>query len=196
MPEPRLEQADRQPACPDREPPRVVVVTGGANQTVWWVIAVCLAAIATALVGRMDNDWLSRSAVAQNAGGAGMPVTGARGIYAFAGQLGSKEYGLYMMDVDTGTVWCYEMARGRDSALQMRLVAARSWIFDRFLEEFNVAKPTPNEVQFMVRQQRGNATPAPGAWPSPPAGATDETTSQPGGELPPLAPALPQDDGN
>lgn len=193
MPESRLDQAGRQPSCPNSEPTRMVVVSGSGGQTVWWVIAVCLAVIATALVGRLDNDWLARSAVAQNVGNPGMPVTGTRGIYAFAGQLGAKEYGLYMMDVDTGTVWCYEMARGRDNSLQMQLVAARSWIFDRFLEEYNVAKPTPNEVQFMVRQQRENPGAAPGAWPGAPAVPTGENASQPSAEVPPISPALPQE---
>lgn len=173
----------------------MIVVNGGGGQTVWWVVAISLAVIATALIGRLDTDLLSRSAVAQTAGSSGLPVAGARGIYAFTGQLGAKEYGLYMMDVDTGTVWCYQMARSRDGQLQLQLVAARSWVFDRFLEEFNVAKPTPNEVQFMVRQQRGNAGAVAPAWPPPADAMGDETASQPDAAEVPLAPALPDDDG-
>jgi hypothetical protein len=167
---------------------QVILVQAQGRQTVLWVIALLLAVIATALVGRWDGAWLSRSAMAQMAPQAtGNPGAGARGIYAFTGQLGLKNYGLFMMDVDTGTIWCYELARGRDNELQLQLVAARSWIFDRFLEEYNVAKPTPGEVQIMVRQQRARgAQPGDLGLPS---------ASQPAG-LPdtPAIPALPGDD--
>ena len=172
-------------------PPQVIVVPAAGRQTVWWVIAILLAIIATALVDRRDNLSLSRGAMAQQVSGqTGLAPMGARGISAFTAQLGPKEYGLFMMDVDTGTVWCYELTRGRDNEVQMQLVAARSFIFDRFLEEFNVAKPTPSEVQLMVRQQRGHAAPAG----SEAGGSTAEQppanpASQPAGT--PFAPALP-----
>ncbi len=176
-------------------PPQVIVVPASGRQTVLWVIAVLLAVIATALVGRWDAGLLSSTAVAQYAPAAGPSTVGARGIYAFTGQLGLKNYGLFMMDVDTGTVWCYEMARGRDNDLQLQLVAARSWIFDRFLEEFNVARPTPGEVQVMVRQQQGNAAAAvplanPGA--GSPSGPATSTPAMP--QQAPVAPLLPDDD--
>jgi hypothetical protein len=132
-------------------PAPVVAAAPPRQQTVFWVIAVLLAVIATALVMRLDDRLASRLAMAQTAG---VPA-GARGIYAFTGQLTSKTYGLFMIDVDTGTVWCYEMLRGPNGEPQMVLVAARSWIFDRYLEEFNVGEPIPSAVQAMVRQQRG-----------------------------------------
>lgn len=155
----------------------------------WWVLCVLLAVIATALISRRDEAWLSSQAVAQMSAGGASPASGARGIYAFTGQLGAKDYGLFMMDVDTGTVWCYQMARSRDGELQMQLVAARSWIFDRFLEEFSVAKPTPSEVQGMVRLQRGHAAGA-GDLANP---GTNLTVSQPAEPAAPapFAPALP-----
>jgi hypothetical protein len=173
--------------------PQIVVIPASGRQTVWWVIALLLAIIATALVDRWDNAGLSRPAMAQQASVAGTIPMGARGIYAFTGQLGPKEYGLFMMDVDSGTIWCYQMGHSRDGELQMQLVAARSWIFDRFLEEFNVAQPTPNEVQIMVRQQRGQAGAdngaAPGATPGQPG---LNPTSRPSNV--PFAPALPKEE--
>jgi len=36
----------------------------------------------------------------------------------------------------------------------MKLVAARSWLWDRFLEEFNVSDPVPGAVRAMVEQQK------------------------------------------
>lgn len=180
--------------------PVVIVQPSSGRQTVLWVIAVLLAIIATALVSRFDNALVSQ-AVAQYGGTSASPAVGARGIYAFTGQLGAKDYGLFMMDVDSGTVWCYEMARGRDGGLQLQLVAARSWIFDRFLEEFNVAKPTPGEVQLMVRQQRGQAAvgadllgnPPPVAPLNPTTGVNPTTgeSASPGAPAPAPAPAGP-----
>jgi hypothetical protein len=169
-------------------PPQVILVQP-PRQTVWWVIALTLAVIATVLVGRFDGQLLP-GAAAQYMSPSGQPMMGARGIYAFTGQLGTKDYGLFMVDIDTGTLWCYQLARGREGELQLQLVAARSWIFDRFLEEFNVAKPTPSEVQMMVRQQRGHAslvTPGPGT-------GVSATRPSGGGAGTPFVPALPKDE--
>jgi len=140
-------------------PPQVVVMSAPGRQTVWWVMTVALVVIATALVMRRDAGWLTRSALGQSEeseGIGGGVRAGARGIYAFSGQLTSKTYGLFMVDVDTGTIWCYELSRGSNNELQMRLVAARSWIFDRYLEEFNVGEPIPAAVEAMVQRQRSH----------------------------------------
>jgi len=134
----------------------VVVVSSGGRHTVWWVMTVCLAVIATVLVVRRDDSLIMRSAHAQPAGAGGPGQAGARGIYAFPAQLTAKSYGLFMMDVDTGTIWCYEMEKGAGGKFQLSLVAARSWIFDRYLEEFNVAEPVPGAVRLMVQQQRSH----------------------------------------
>ena len=48
------------------------------------------------------------------------------------------------------------MPRGQSGEPQMKLVAARSWIYDRYLEEFNVAEPVPGAVRAMVEQQRSH----------------------------------------
>ena len=131
----------------------IVIVSPGGRHTVLWLIAVLLAVIATVLVLRLDDARLMRSAMAQTEtpGGA---IVGARGIYAFSGQVSAKTFGLFMLDVDTGTIWCYELSRAANDELLLRLVAARSWTSDRYLEEFNVADPVPAAVRMMVQQQR------------------------------------------
>lgn len=128
-------------------------------QTVFWVIAVLLAVIATTLVLRVDDALLRQgTAVAQTSATPVGPRMGARGISAFIGQLTRNSYGLFMIDVDTGTVWCYEVGSGGDGAKQLRLVAARSWVYDRYLEEYNVTDPTPSAVRALVAQQMQNQT--------------------------------------
>jgi hypothetical protein len=125
------------------------------NQTVLWVIALLLAVIATAMLTR-GQAAISRTAVAQSADVTGRTEIAPRSIYAFSGQLTRDRFGLFMMDVDAATVWCYELAPREDSQLHMRLVAARSWYWDRSLEEFNVAGPVPGAVREMVLQQRSH----------------------------------------
>jgi len=161
------------------------------------MMTVAFSVLATAVVLRWDET-VSRSAVAQLAGGEGSSA-GARGIYAFTGPLSTKSYGLFMLDVDTGTVWCYEMEKGREDEYRFKLVGARSWIFDRYLEEFNVAKPTPSEVRVIVQQQRshreqGVAPPGGAGVPEGPPGvgpAFPPATGPIGSGVSPGGPALP-----
>ena len=135
-------------------PVHVVTVPSSRPSTSTWIIITLLAVIATALIMRRDDTAWMRAAFAQ--AGVGAAPVGARGIYAFTGQLTSKSYGLFMMDVDSGTVWCYEFQHGLNNEPQMKLVAARSWIYDRYLEEFNVTDPIPATVKTLVQQQQSN----------------------------------------
>lgn len=129
-------------AAPARET-RIVVVT--AQPTALWVIAALLAIIAVGLVFGGTNLISGSPAMAQSG------MLGARGLFAFTGQLDKTTYGLWMMDVDAGTVWCYEYnpLKGR-----MRLAAARSFRYDRYLEDYNQADPSPEMVQMLLQQQR------------------------------------------
>jgi hypothetical protein len=119
----------------------------GATQTPQWIIAILLAAIAAALWTRGDASLLP-TAAAQN-----QPIAGARGIYAFTGQLDNNRYGLFMLDIDQGTIWCYEI-EAVDGTRKLRLVAARTWIYDRYLQDFNSAQPDFRTVQKLVARQR------------------------------------------
>ena len=110
-----------------------------------WLIVALLGVIALLLAFPRDADWLGR-AFAQQA-----PMLGARGVYAFPIQLTAKSYGICMLDVDAGTVWFYEYT---PTTHKLRLASARSWIFDRYLEEYNVEGLAPNEVGELVSKQR------------------------------------------
>jgi hypothetical protein len=124
---------------------------GGPSQAVYWVIALLLAVIATALWMRPGGPWLP-TAVAQNQPG----LAGARGIFAFTGPLQRDQYGLFMLDVDQGTIWCYAFDNMGGTS-KLRLVAARTWVYDRYLQDFNCAAPDFRAVQRLVSQQRTQA---------------------------------------
>ena len=122
--------------------------------TALWAIVVLLAVIATALV--MDG----KDGVAMAQAG---PV-GARGIFMLPAQLAPNAYGVVMMDVDTGTLWCYEYVASKQ---QLRLAAARSWIFDRYLEEYNVMDLTSADVEKLVEDVRLQKLRSSGGLPGP-----------------------------
>lgn len=149
-----------QPRCAreivSSQPSEVVYVRAPrGSSTALWLVVVLLAVIATALICRQDDRRLLSSAQAQTG------FTGAAGVFAFTGQLTGRTFGLFMVDVDSGTVWCYELEKGPTGEFQLRLVAARSWIFDRYLEEFNCAEPTPAAVKAMISHQESHREAAP-----------------------------------
>jgi len=120
---------------------------GVPAQTAQWIIAVLLAFIAGMLWSRNSSP----TAQAQHS-----TLVGARGVYAFTGQLDRNRYGLFMLDIEQGTIWCYEIDNA-GGVRKLRLTAARSWLYDRYLRDFNCADPDFREVQELVAQQR--ATP-------------------------------------
>ena len=72
-------------------------------------------------------------------------------MFAFTGQLSKGTYGVFMVDVDAGTLWCYEYLSGKR---ELRLVAGRLWIYDRYLKAFNTGEPSWEEVEQLVELER------------------------------------------
>ena len=105
------------------------------------------------------------------------PLVGARGVYAFSGKLGANRDGIFMLDIEQGTLWCYELEASATGP-KLRLVAARSWVYDRYLRDFNCVPPDFRQVQQLVAQQRdeldrtapGSARPTADPKTPPPAG--------------------------
>lgn len=132
----------------DAPPPRRSRLAGKA---LWFIGAALFANAAVMLFshGRTVPDIvLDRSAFAQEAP---TPMLGARGIYMMPAQLGPSSYGLYLMDVDSSTICVYEAEPEKP---RFHLMAARSFKYDRFLEDINNSAPTPKDVQGIVEKQR------------------------------------------
>lgn len=120
-----------------------------APHAVFWVIAAALSVIAVKMVigdGREAFFSWERRAQAQtpSSGGAGS-------VFAFSGPIAPNAYGVYMVDVDSMTLWCYEYQKERNC---LRLAAARSWKYDRYLENYNVCEITPKDVEALIENQR------------------------------------------
>ena len=129
------------------EIPEPNMVASPKTHTAHWITAVLLAFIAGVLWSQAPHGGVPQ-AFAQNSA-----LMGARGVYAFTGQLDQNSFGLFMLDIEQGTVWCYELDRSQGHR-QLRLIAARSWVYDRYLHEFNCAEPTYEAVQELVELQR------------------------------------------
>jgi hypothetical protein len=124
---------------------RAVAIAPRERQTVLWIIALLLAVIATALLVRgTAPSWVAPAF-------GDSPMVGARGVFAFTGQLDKNSYGLFMVDVDNRTVWCYQYL---PSTRKLRLVAARSFSHDRYLEDHNFEGPSIEVVKDMLEEQR------------------------------------------
>lgn len=132
----------------EQEPPpvRSVPTPKRSPHPVFWVIAAALVVIAVALVLRPDSLPAPGMAL-------GQPVAsgGARGVFAFSGQLSKGTYGVYLVDVDAMTMWVYEYLPQKGC---LRLAGARTWRYDRYLEDYNVCGPPPDAVERMVEDQR------------------------------------------
>ncbi|MFW6133527.1 MAG: hypothetical protein ACOC8F_06480 [Planctomycetota bacterium] len=120
-----------------------------------WLIAALLAVIATCLLIEVGAG---RSAARTGAG-----QTGAGdGVFAVAGQVSEGTYGLYLVDPDHGSICMYRWEPGERT---LRLMAARTFIYDRQLDAYNT-ELQPAEIRKLVnRQKRLGETgdePAPG----------------------------------
>lgn len=111
------------------------------------MIAISLALIAMCLVLRLD-DPARQFALAQPSGSGG-----ARGVFAFTGQLSKESYGVFMVDVDAGTIWCYRFSSGKNV---LALVAARDWRYDRYLTNWST-EPDIDAIKSILEQQRSAA---------------------------------------
>ncbi len=110
-----------------------------------WLIGISLAILAIGTVLRLDERG-SRAHAQMNQAGAG-------GIFAFTGQIAPSQFGVFMVDVDTMTLWYYAIDPNAD---RLRLMAARTWKFDRYLENHNVAGTTPLQVEAILDEERAS----------------------------------------
>ncbi len=117
---------------------------------VFWIIAALLGVIAVALLVRDKDVPIGNMAFGQSGSVAG---AGARGVFGFSGQLTKGTYGVYVVDTDAMTVWVYEYLSQKGC---LRLAAARTWRYDRYLENHNICDLPPETVEQMIEEQRLN----------------------------------------
>jgi len=76
-------------------------------------------------------------------------TTGASGdVFAVAGRLTSDSYGIYLIDTSRGTMAVYQWL---PSTKKLRLLAARNYLFDTQLDEYNT-EPLVRDIKELVKQ--------------------------------------------
>jgi hypothetical protein len=111
-----------------------------------WANAVVLVAILVVLVGRDNSFRLTPAAFGQ-----AQPLGGG-GLYVMPAQISSSVWGCYVMDIDQQTLCGYAMT---GSPPELKLVAARSFRFDRQLHQVNTT-PLPSEVRAMLEKEQAS----------------------------------------
>ena len=74
------------------------------------------------------------------------PILGDGAIRVIPVQIARDSYGLAMVDTDARTLWIYEINNRGPAHKRLTLLAARSWRYDRLLQMYNTAEPTPERV--------------------------------------------------
>ena len=115
---------------------------GRATTRATWLVVILLAVIATCLL--IEVGFATSAARAQ------VTSAGAKGVFAIAGQITRDSYGLYLVDLENATICVYQYLPG---SRRLRLMAARTYVFDCRLDDYNNADPLPRDVKKIVEQQ-------------------------------------------
>lgn len=65
-------------------------------------------------------------------------------------QLERNIYGLAMVDTVNQTLWVYQLNNRGPTYNRLHLWAARSWRYDRLLQQYNTAEPKPQHVKILL----------------------------------------------
>ena len=72
------------------------------------------------------------------------------GILVIPVQVELDSYGLAMVDTVNETLWIYELSSRGPVHSRLRLLAARSWRYDKLLRQYNTAEPKPEQVRILL----------------------------------------------
>lgn len=68
-------------------------------------------------------------------------------------QIERDMYGLAMVDTVGQTLWIYELNGTGPAHSRLKLLAARSWQYDRQLKQYNTAEPKPEQVKMLLEEE-------------------------------------------
>jgi predicted RNA-binding protein with PUA domain len=68
-------------------------------------------------------------------------------------QIERDKYGVAMVDTTGETLWIYELNSTGPAHNRLRLLAARSWRYDRLLKQYNTAEPKPEQVRMLLEEE-------------------------------------------
>jgi len=68
-------------------------------------------------------------------------------------QIEREKHGLAMVDMVNQTLWIYELNSIGPAHNRLRLLAARSWKYDRLLKQYNTSEPKPEQVKMLLEEE-------------------------------------------
>ena len=71
-------------------------------------------------------------------------------ILVISVQFGRDSYGIAMVDTLGQTMWVYKLNSRGPAHNRLELLAARSWRYDRLLQQYNTARPKPEDVKMLL----------------------------------------------
>ncbi len=111
-----------------------------------WLLTVAIVAVAVFLLFAIGGP--SNPVNAETQFQAGLDAN----ILVIPVQLERDNYGLAMIDTAEQTLWIYEINNRGPAHNRLRLLAARSWKYDRLLHQYNTADPKPKQVKLLLEQ--------------------------------------------
>jgi hypothetical protein len=112
-----------------------------------YVNAALIFAVLMVLISRDSSIRILPGAMAQNQ----LPIGGGAGVFIVPAQFSPNTYGCYLMDIDAQTLLAYQFYPGDKDKL--RLMAARTFRYDRRLGHFNTGSPTPEDAKSLVEAE-------------------------------------------
>jgi hypothetical protein len=112
-----------------------------------WLAVAVLSAVAGALAVTLWQQ--TQPAAAQN----GAASAAAPGVVIVAGQIARDSYGLYLVDVPNSTICLYQYVPADAKTGKLYLKAARTFVYDRQLDEWNT-EPPPSSLSDRVAGAR------------------------------------------
>ena len=73
-------------------------------------------------------------------------------ITVFPVQLERNTAGIVMVDKVDQTLWIYRINNSGPAHNRLELLAARSWKYDRLLQQYNSAEPKPEQIRLLLEQ--------------------------------------------
>ena len=138
---------------------------GGPAQVALWLIVALLAAHAAIwLLSPPGGSAIAQPAappsggVLARAGGAGDNS----GVFLVPGQIDKDVWGAYLVDTRAGTVVLYQY---NPNSRKLKLVAARTFVYDRYLEDYNTDPPTADIRSILENVKRKPDVPDKGSEP-------------------------------
>lgn len=120
-------------------------LSGGSIQIALWLIVALLAINAAVMLVQPGNP-----AHAQPAGQPAIGRSDTSGVYVVPAQIDNDQWGAYLVDGRAGTIVLYQY---HPSARKLRLVAARTFVYDRYLEDYNT-DPSPSDIADLLTRAK------------------------------------------